>query len=753
MKKILCLAAALMLIALAVPEAGTAHAGGIPDRVVYDILTVEQPVGDTDMLVTYDDNGNKRYGIFHQDDSITPLAVDELAMRRQYFPDRMNEEVPYEFGILPNGDYYEQMEDNFLSEGCIRILNQEGEVLYASGSAQAGEKILGSYGDKIVAIQRDGGDWNLFVMDHSGELLGAMCDVSPYGRCICRWGLTDLGYGLFGLRNADDEVISSFGDTSLFFDINRISVFTTPVWHEIRPFSEETGDALWEKNVNSRDRSWEYWRITPGMLTDEETLENAVAGECPFRADIRSGTIGDGLVCDYDYRMFMDYSGGEVFSLSDIGYSMTTVGAGRFRNGGAPVVLKSADGYYATMLDRDGKAQYTPVRLRDHDDFWGFVQSDMLDHSVNGIDVLVDQGYISYAAYLSGYDRYLITPQGEDILLPENLALCLGFVNGYIVYSTSLIRASEPGRVIKKGYIPIPAYEGPDYSDAWVYTWKYVDDPESLLVVSRNGDGTLHMKATLYMFDYIPIEADFIPDDFESISFSRADGSLGVHMVIDPNDDTRLYVEMSVPEQNEYHGYFEQKQFVFIRDEVQESVGFDEPQDPDFEDDWYEPRPVSVEEAAELFEMLDGKVLIASDGSSRYCYGSLLIDSQGQMFGLYDYQGIEDDVISECAWSGSFRMDSTLKRSDGAYLIMVWDIYPELPAGVEFETEDGMQMISIDPLFGSEEYLVLTIPGTPADVIPEFVKNEIGINYPGQDCSGFITLTREYDGWGYYEEK
>ena len=93
MKKILCLAAALMLIALAVPEAGTAHAGGIPDRVVYDILTVEQPVGDTDMLVTYDDNGNKRYGIFHQDDSITPLAVDELAMRRQYFPDRMNEEV------------------------------------------------------------------------------------------------------------------------------------------------------------------------------------------------------------------------------------------------------------------------------------------------------------------------------------------------------------------------------------------------------------------------------------------------------------------------------------------------------------------------------------------------------------------------------------------------------------------------------------------------------------------------------------
>ena len=115
--------------------------------------------------------------------------------------------------------------------------------------------------------------------------------------------------------------------------------------------------------------------------------------------------------------------------------------------------------------------------------------------------------------------------------------------------------------------------------------------------------------------------------------------------------------------------------------------------------------------------------------------------------------GVEDDVISECAWSGNFRIDSTLKRSDGAYLIMVWDIYPELPAGVEFETEDGMQMISIDPLFGSEEYLVLTIPGTPADVIPEFVKNEIGINYPGQDCSDFITLTREYDGWGYYEEK
>ena len=118
--RLLCMAVACLLTLPAViPGAAAASAGDVIaiDRVI-------RPVGDEDMLIQYKDGKATRYGIFRKDKTITPLNVDESACRKALLPD-INVRTPYDFGILPTGDYYEQVSHDLMQQGRFRIMNRQ----------------------------------------------------------------------------------------------------------------------------------------------------------------------------------------------------------------------------------------------------------------------------------------------------------------------------------------------------------------------------------------------------------------------------------------------------------------------------------------------------------------------------------------------------------------------------------------------------------------------------------------------------
>ena len=115
--------------------------------------------------------------------------------------------------------------------------------------------------------------------------------------------------------------------------------------------------------------------------------------------------------------------------------------------------------------------------------------------------------------------------------------------------------------------LTIPCAQARDYKDLWMHTWERVGEKETQLVVTDNGDGTLHME--MYFFRMIGgIQADFVPDSAKSIHFTDSEGEFEGSIAFEPEKDgyLHLYINggnaMKDPE-GLFYEYFTQNEFIF----------------------------------------------------------------------------------------------------------------------------------------------------------------------------------------------
>lgn len=153
--------------------------------------------------------------------------------------------------------------------------------------------------------------------------------------------------------------------------------------------------------------------------------------------------------------------------------------------------------------------------------------------------------------------------------------------------------------------------------------------------------------------------------------------------------------------------------------------------------------------AGELFNTLCWYTLTASSGAGGW-EGWLKIENDGVFNGYY--YDTDDSVTYEVSFSGEFLPTATEKRGETVYALWVESLETDNVPGTEAESNYGDRIVYDDAPFGAGEYLLLTLPGTPADEIPETVRAEIGGTWnEWDDYSRFFTLTRE-DGWGFFAD-
>ena len=155
---------------------------------------------------------------------------------------------------------------------------------------------------------------------------------------------------------------------------------------------------------------------------------------------------------------------------------------------------------------------------------------------------------------------------------------------------------------------------------------------------------------------------------------------------------------------------------------------------------------LSPMETRMLFETLGGTPLIAASGAGAW-EGRLYAAADGSFTGIYYDE--DADVIYEVSFRGAF---SPAAEKDGpVYRLHVETISARNTPGTAAQSEYGIPVEYTDPPFREGEPLILTLPGTPDEAIPETVRGEIGGTYDiWEDYSGFVTLTRARDGWGFF---
>ena len=439
-RRFFCLVISLLLAACL---SGTASAEGM--RTITSVL---EDLNDADFLVTYDDSGVSRYGIFHPDETITPLDLDEDGLWRLLLPNEVHK-PNYSFGVLPHGVYYEQVSIGTLEKGGFRIRRQDtGDVLYVSPENNGAEMVLNGWEDRIVILRRVSGftdnTWTLCTVDQSGNLVGKEHDVGEYGPELAR-GLDSFGCGIF-VRGL------SWGPTCIFNMNADLFYSTAHTWSYASSVWPETGSAIWS--------GWNYGEITLEDLADPRAMDDLYQAmsqldppeDSPIKASIERESIGEGLY--YGYKAFYYYSGRKAFDVPDYGSSTQIITARRFESGYAPLVYRGADGYYyVTMVDPTGMPQYSPIKLKNcgnsEYDAPGIEQD--METSMWLPTIFVGDGYI----YYRDHDFcYMITPDGKETVLSKDYYYdCMGVHNGFLVFKEFLVSLNEPDRKITSGYV------------------------------------------------------------------------------------------------------------------------------------------------------------------------------------------------------------------------------------------------------------------------------------------------------------
>ena len=158
------------------------------------------------------------------------------------------------------------------------------------------------------------------------------------------------------------------------------------------------------------------------------------------------------------------------------------------------------------------------------------------------------------------------------------------------------------------------------------------------------------------------------------------------------------------------------------------------------------PVPLTEEDTLLLFSRLSGTPLTAAAGAGAW-EGRLTVGADGRFSGTY--QDADAEMLYRVTFSGSF---SRVAEAHGhTYWLWGEEMNTLEAPGTRGTDEYGDPVTYTDPPFRAQSYMVLTLPGTPDSEIPETVQGEIGGTLDEwTDYSGFYTLTRQSDGWGFF---
>ena len=289
---------------------------------------------------------------------------------------------------------------------------------------------------------------------------------------------------------------------------------------------------------------------------------------------------------------------------------------------------------------------------------------------------------------------------------------------------------------------------------AWPAHWVNTENPATVMDITSNGDGTLHLAA--HFAPDVDVAFEFAPDDYEIIYFDRAedpfrggdmriDGETGQMELFIPIDEIDGASPLFQYIENHGTNYF------FTTDTPPDLSKYGWAPHDEF-DGYSEEFSVSPEEAQRLFASLSETPLMACSGAGAW-EGRLKIDADGSFTGYYYDADAGDEVVYEVSFFGSFGLSATEQWGYASYGLWVESLNTMQTPGTQAYTTYGDRIVYDEPPFRDNEYLLLTLPGADSDAVPEMVQGEIGGTLDEwEDFSRFITLTRLDDGWGFFAD-
>ena len=288
---------------------------------------------------------------------------------------------------------------------------------------------------------------------------------------------------------------------------------------------------------------------------------------------------------------------------------------------------------------------------------------------------------------------------------------------------------------------------------AWVAHWVNTENPETVLDITSNGDGTLHLAA--HFAPDLSFAFDFPPVDYELLYFDTLDDPFPADMRIDGKTgmlEFNLYADQNLGGWLNF-GWLGLGSSLY--DRIAQYAGtyfFTTENPPDLTRfGWIpydEPDLLTEEEARQLFARLSETPLMAASGAGAW-EGRLKVNADGTFTGVYG--DADADMVYQSFFSGCFNWN--VEVYGHTYWLWVEELTTQQEPGTRGVDEYGDPVTYTEAPFYAQEYMVLTWPGTPEDEIPEMVRGEIGGTFDEwEDYSRFITLTRWDDGWGFFAD-
>lgn len=300
------------------------------------------------------------------------------------------------------------------------------------------------------------------------------------------------------------------------------------------------------------------------------------------------------------------------------------------------------------------------------------------------------------------------------------------------------------------GLLAAEAADGGYEEYEWVRHWVNTRDPNTVLDITSNGDGTLHLSA--HFAPDLSFGFDFAPIDFQQLDFDNLEKPFPGQMWIDGDTGMLKFYIWYSDEYNMPDWVYDEYPFLSHLDEYAGSYFFTTDNPPDLTKygwaPYYEPEVLSEEESLQLFARLSETPLLAASGAGAW-EGRLKINADGSFTGYY--YDADFETVYEVSFSGRFKPH--VDASNGVYCIFVVEVKTAQVPGTTAQGQYGETIVYDTPPFYAGDYLLLTLPGTPNEMIPDMVQVEIGgVFDEWEDYSRFITLTRLDDGWGFFAD-
>ena len=285
---------------------------------------------------------------------------------------------------------------------------------------------------------------------------------------------------------------------------------------------------------------------------------------------------------------------------------------------------------------------------------------------------------------------------------------------------------------------------------AWAGHWVNTENPETVLDITSNGDGTLHLAA--HFAPELNFAIDFEPIDYELLYFDTLEKPFPADMRIDGNTGMLEFCIWPTDDYSLPNWLFTEFPFLSHLDEYAGSYFFTTDNPPDLTKygwvPYEEPDALSEEESRQLFARLSETPLLAASGAGAW-EGRMKINADGSFTGYY--YDADFETIYEVSFSGRF--EPHVETLNGVYWMYVDELNTAQVPGKTAMGQYGETIIYDEPPFYAGDYLLLTLPGAPNEMIPEMVQGEIGgVFDEWEDYSRFITLTRLTDGWGFFAD-